>query len=118
MAQFAIGSDGAVYVTGASAGLFYSDFATVKYSPADSDADGVPDSRDQCPDTHPGEIVNGDGCSISQLVPCGGPWKNHGQYVSSMTHMAGEFLKAGLITREQKDAIVSAAARSGCGKNR
>src|SRR5690349_23911059 len=32
-------------------------------------------------------IVDSNGCSIEQLVPCGGPasggsWKNHGQYVS------------------------------------
>src|SRR5207249_8785497 len=41
----------------------------------DEDKDGVPDSRDQCPGTAPGAIVNADGCSIDQLVPCEGTWK-------------------------------------------
>lgn len=32
----------------------------------DSDGDGVPDSRDQCPNTPPGEAVDAVGCSQSQ----------------------------------------------------
>ncbi|MBT8141148.1 MAG: thrombospondin type 3 repeat-containing protein, partial [Gammaproteobacteria bacterium] len=33
----------------------------------DSDGDGVDDTADLCPNTPPGEAVNGDGCSASQL---------------------------------------------------
>jgi hypothetical protein len=86
----------------------------------DSDEDGVADSADLCPDTAQGAVVNADGCSIDQLAPCDGPasggtWKNHGQYVSSIAHAAEDFLAQGLITEDQKDVIVSNAARSRCG---
>jgi hypothetical protein len=84
----------------------------------DQDNDGVPDSRDQCPDTPPGSIVNSDGCSIDQLVPCDGPWKNHGQFVSAMAAVTRAFVDAGLITQAQRSALISEAARSGCGKNK
>jgi len=84
----------------------------------DSDGDGVSDEQDQCPDTPVGSIVDARGCSIAQLVACDGQWKNHGQYVSAVAKMCEQFLSAGLITEEQKDAIVEAAAGSDCGKNR
>jgi hypothetical protein len=63
----------------------------------DVDCDGVPDSLDQCPDTPPDEIVDANGCSIDQLVPCSGPasggtWKNHGQYVSAIAHVTQDFV--------------------------
>ncbi|PSQ91351.1 MAG: hypothetical protein BRD57_04690 [Proteobacteria bacterium SW_6_67_9] len=35
------------------------------------DGDGLPDGEDQCPGTPPGEEVNSDGCSPSQLDPDG-----------------------------------------------
>jgi hypothetical protein len=85
---------------------------------SDADGDGVPDAHDQCPNTPTGEVVNAGGCSISQLVPPDGPWKNHGQYVSTVAHVAGEFMAQGLITGAQKGEIVSAAARSDVGKKR
>jgi hypothetical protein len=90
-------------------------------APVDSDGDGVPDVEDQCPNTPAGAVVNASGCSIDQLVPCAGPlsggsWRNHGAYVSAVAHAAEDFLEAGLITERQKGAIVSAAARSNCGK--
>jgi len=84
----------------------------------DSDGDGVNDDIDQCPDTPEGEVVNENGCSIAQLAPCDGDWKNHGKYVSAVAHAAEDFLAAGLITEEEKDAIVSAAAKSKCGKKK
>jgi hypothetical protein len=87
----------------------------------DADGDGVPDDVDQCPDSPLGAIVNANGCSIAQLVPCAGPfsggkWKNHGDYVSAVTKEANKFLAAGLITGAQKGAIVAEAAQSNCGK--
>lgn len=89
----------------------------------DSDGDGVPDDLDVCPGTTRGEIVDVNGCSIAQLVPCTGPvtggtWKTHGQYVRSVAKKAGEFLVIGLITEEQKSAIISEAAKSDCGRQR
>ncbi len=82
------------------------------YEVADTDRDGVPDVIDACSGTPVGEVVNADGCSISQLVPASGPWKNHGQYVSAVARVAEEFLTEGLITELQKDQIVADAAKS------
>ena len=55
---------------------------------------------------------------IDQLYPCEGPWKNHGQYVSAVSHAAEDFVTFGLITEAEKDAIVSEAAQSSCGKKK
>jgi len=86
----------------------------------DSDNDGVPDSTDLCPGTPAGAIVNADGCSIDQLAPCAGPasggsWKNHGEYVSAVAQVAEQFVVQGLISEDQGEAIVAAAAQSDCG---
>jgi len=58
---------------------------------------------------------------VNVLSSCAGPvsggiWNNHGQYVSSVTQTANDFLARGLITTDQKDDIVKAAAESDCGK--
>jgi YVTN family beta-propeller protein len=82
----------------------------------DIDGDGVPNGSDQCALTPAGTPVDGTGCSIAQLCPCAGPWKNHGKYVSCVAHASQSFVNAGLITPAQKDAIVSAAGQSSCGK--
>ncbi len=90
----------------------------------DQDDDGVLDVSDNCPFTPTGQTVDpATGCSIAQLCPCVGPrdttqpWKNHGQYVSCVAKSAQSFLQQGLITSTQKDAIVSSAGRSACGKH-
>jgi hypothetical protein len=83
---------------------------------ADLDGDGVIDAADACVPTQTGAVVNSDGCSIADLVPCSSPWKNHGAYVSTIVNTAKDFLDLGLITEEQRDAIVSAAAQSECGQ--
>jgi len=89
----------------------------------DIDGDGVDNGADLCADTPLGEIVDPEsGCSIAQLAPCGGPqgttvsWRNHGKYVSRVAKTAESFVELGLITEAEKDAIVSAAANSSCGK--
>jgi hypothetical protein len=58
---------------------------------------------------------------IAGLVPCAGPttggkWKNHGAYVSEMATATDALVAADLITEEEQDAYVSAAAQSDCGK--
>jgi hypothetical protein len=60
---------------------------------------------------------------IDLLVPCSGPatggtWKNHGQYVSSVAHAAQRLATEGCISQQEKGKIVSAAARSNCGKKK
>ncbi|HXI51224.1 MAG TPA: hypothetical protein VNH84_06960, partial [Candidatus Saccharimonadales bacterium] len=85
-------------------------------TPNDCDGDGVPDSRDLCPDTPSGAVVNADGCSVAQLCPCDGPWQNHGEYVQCVIDRAWEFYRAGRLNKEQRQAIVRDATRSDCGK--
>jgi YVTN family beta-propeller protein len=89
----------------------------------DLDGDGVPNGTDICAFTPAGTPVDAaTGCSIAQLCPCAGPrgttqsWKNHGQYVSCVSQSAQSFVQQGLITAAQKNAIVSAAGQSSCGK--
>lgn len=82
----------------------------------DDDGDSVADGLDSCLYTAGADIVDGTGCSIADLVPCWGNWKNHGAYVRAVAHEAERFLGLGLITAAQKDAVVSAAAQSSCGK--
>jgi hypothetical protein len=86
----------------------------------DVDDDGVPDDQDQCPNTPSGEVVNRNGCSIDQLVPCSGParggrWRSHGEYVAAVAKVAESFRRAGLITIGERNATVQAAVRSDCG---
>jgi len=83
----------------------------------DSDGDGVPDERDACPDTPPGAIVNGDGCAIAQLCPCAGPWQHHAEYVDCVIRHAWQFYREGIITAEQRGAIIHEAAQSECGRS-
>ncbi len=82
----------------------------------DDDNDGVNDEEDQCPDTPFGEIVDAEGCSIEQICPCEGPWKNHGKYVTCVVGAVKEFAKAGLITKQEQGDFISEAAGSDCGK--
>lgn len=89
--------------------------------PPDGDNDGVIDSADECPATAPGAVVNAQGCGIEQLAPCAGPagggtWKSHGQYLLAVARAGAAFQSAGLITRDEKEAIIRAAIHSDCGK--
>src|SRR4029453_5087121 len=73
----------------------------------DTGGDGVLDFEDVCPNTLAGAIVDAQGCSIDQLVPCNGPtdgskWKNHGQYVSAVEKVSESFVSSGLITKKQE----------------
>ena len=74
------------------------------------------DDDDLCPDTASGVVVDSDGCSIAQICSPEDTWKNHGSYVSCVAHMAESFVAQGLITEEEKDAIVSEAGQSEIGK--
>ena len=89
----------------------------------DVDGDGVANTNDTCPQTTLGSLVNpNSGCAIAQLCPCDGPrgssaaWRNHGKYVSCYAHATKQFLNAQLITSSEKDAMMSSAGQSDCGK--
>ncbi len=61
------------------------------------------------------------GTSLEDLVPCSGPlsggtWKNHGQYVSTVSRVTRDLVRQGVITRRERSGLVSSAARSDCGK--
>src|ERR1043166_1906383 len=84
--------------------------------PLDSDDDGVQDYLDQCPNTPNGAIVDSRGCSIDQLCPCDGPWRNHGEYVTCVSRTAAQFQREGLISESERRNIVNVAIRSNCGK--
>ncbi len=81
----------------------------------DCDFDGVPNSEDLCQDTPPGAVVGAEGCSIAQLVPCGGPWTNHREYVQAVKAEAFRFWKEGRISQAERRAIDAEAEQSNCG---
>jgi len=100
------------------AGAFNASFSLL--GETDEDNDGVADSLDQCSGTPVGAIVDATGCSIDQIAPCSGPasggtWKNHGRYVSTVSHAAEAFVEQGLISEAQAEEIVAQAAQSNCG---
>jgi hypothetical protein len=91
----------------------------------ESDADNVggADASEHCPGTPPDSITDGNGCGIDQLVPCigptsGGTWKNHGEYVLSVSKVVDDLFAKRLITKDQKNAMIVSAARSNCGTGR
>jgi hypothetical protein len=55
-------------------------------------------------------------------VPCEGPfgttdsWRNHGEYVSPVAASLKQFVELGLVPKNSKGKIISAAAKSSCGK--
>ena len=81
----------------------------------DDDNDRVTDGGDRCLGTAFGSIVDGNGCSIADQCPRDSDWRNHGAYVKCVARTSDLFVQAGLITSIQKDAIVSAGAKSSCG---
>jgi hypothetical protein len=85
----------------------------------DIDGDEVLNDYDECEDTPVNEIIDpSNGCSIEQLVPCDGDWKNHGKYISTLAKTANSFVDQGLITEDEKDDLVGERASSDCGKLR
>jgi hypothetical protein len=53
-----------------------------------------------------------DGLTFLDVVWDQAPFANHGQFVSTVTHVAATFEVLGLFTPTQVDAVVSAAARA------
>ena len=89
---------------------------------ADTDNDGIENDVDFCPETAAGVLVTAEGCSADQHMAnaCGdaSEFRNHGAYVSCVAHAAEELLVEGVVTEEEKDAIVSAAGQSSVGKKK
>lgn len=62
--------------------------------------------------------MNEQGCSISQICPCDGPWQNHFRYIRCVQETSLGFVNAGLITPAQREGILQAAQASDCGRRR
>jgi len=88
------------------------------FFPVDSDHDGVPDYLDQCAATVTNSLVNTNGCSLEDLCPCDGPWKNHGDYLKCLKDTTRDFQRAGLITEKERKALMKQGERSDCGKKK
>src|SRR5262249_46341498 len=82
----------------------------------DSDGDGISDDLDLCPGPPPFSIVDTDGCSIEQLSPCDGPWKNRGDYFRHMARVTAQFVQDGAITSAERRRLLRKAAKSDCGR--
>lgn len=91
----------------------------------DADGDGVPDDEDCNPhsDLRPtiwvGDINTGvpntlfeNGCTSADLIAAlASSAPNHGEFTSAVARLTNEWVRAGLITGQQKGAIETAAAR-------
>ena len=96
------------------------------FEPADSDGDGVPDNVDKCPSSDLGTTVVidncetavqnhllEDGCTMSDLIAeCATGAKNHGKFVSCVSHLTNDWKKQKLISGKEKGAIQSCAAQA------
>ena len=91
----------------------------------DTDGDGVGDVCDSCPDSILDKrviigscdsgVINqlfDDGCTMSDLIAgCSIGAKNHGKFVSCVSHLTNDWKAAGLISGEEKGAIQRCAAK-------
>ena len=81
----------------------------------DSDGDGLLDPEDACPNS-PELPVDATGCSVSDLVPCSGNYGSHGAYVAALAQASRSFVEQGLLTPQQRQALLKNAAQSSCGQ--
>jgi hypothetical protein len=93
----------------------------------DTDGDGIIDTEDSCPssnlsatvvidgcDSHVLNTLFPNGCTISDSIQqCAEGAKNHGQFVSCVSHFTNKLKKMGVITGRQHGAIQSCAAKDG-----
>jgi hypothetical protein len=93
---------------------------------ADSDGDGIPDNKDDCPnsDLRPTVVIDGcnsgvpntlfpTGCTIADFIAeCAAGASNHGQFVSCVSNLTNDLKKAGTITSQQKSVVQSCAAKA------
>lgn len=96
----------------------------------DSDGDGVPDDEDLMPNSNMEETVMIDGCDSSvDNIALGdgimlsdkideleaGSYRNHGKYVRATAQYLAGLVNEGVITIEEKDAIMTCAGSSSIG---
>ena len=84
----------------------------------DSDGDGVPDARDACAGTPPGDVVDASGCS---LCPCDGPrggdrWQSRSAYLRCVRGPAKLRVALGVLGRHERRSALERARQSSCGR--
>jgi hypothetical protein len=98
--------------------VFYGEAQTVLVTGTAVEASALP--KDLTPDTisigeYNTEVLDRDyeGMSISELISeCATAAKNHGQFVSCVTHLTNELKKDGVISDTEKGAIQSCAVKA------
>lgn len=88
----------------------------IALSGSDADQDGVGDAQDACGATPPGEPVDAQGCSVMDRCPCRSTGGNKGNHVSCVAQVSKQYLRAGILTKEQRRAALGSAAQSMCGR--
>ncbi|HVF98011.1 MAG TPA: hypothetical protein VM871_11845, partial [Flavisolibacter sp.] len=71
---------------------------------------------DGCDTGVPNSSLPGNTTMSAAIAVCAQNATNHGSFVSCVSDLTNAWKKAGLITGEQKGAIVSCAAQSSIGK--
>jgi hypothetical protein len=93
----------------------------------DSDGDYSPNDQDNCPDSDLSETVVIDGCDsgvantllpngctiLDHIAECRADSRNHGEYVSCVSHLTNDLKHKGVLTVREKGAIQSCVASDG-----
>ena len=83
-------------------------------TPPDIDEDGIFDESDECLDTVIGDKVDAYGCSVDQNIALSCDTvksKNHGRYVSCVSHVLSDLIDQGMIAMEEKGKVLSEIAK-------
>jgi hypothetical protein len=87
----------------------------------DGDSDKVGDACDECPQTRAAQLVSRTGCSVEDLCPCDAPrnaerWEGQADYLRCVSRATRMFRRAGQISRPESIQILRRAISSPCGR--
>ena len=83
----------------------------------DADGDGVPDARDACAGTPPGDLVDARGCSVCACNgPRGGGWPARSAYLRCVRGEARLRVALGVLGRRDQRSTLERARQSSCGR--
>jgi hypothetical protein len=80
----------------------------------DRDGDGINNEGDRCAASPLGKPVDAEGCTGAQLIErdcIREQFEQHGQFVSCVTQVASDAAAQGLISKEEKKALIEAAKK-------